>query len=327
MVHTLFRPFAEANIVVDMIVQNVARHGRTEVSFTVASGDLPEALRVAEGAARSIGASGVSHDPEVSKVSIVGLGMKVHTGVARAMFDALGDAGVNIQMITTSEIKISVLVDRSEGVKALREVHKAFELGRARLDEVKEFRPQRRGIIPVPALGENGHGIDLPGMEDVVVSGIALEENQARVTVLEVPDQPGYAARVFAHIARAEINVDMIVQNVRSESGDTRLSITVPRADADAAAKAAAEATGSADLVLVEPNMAKLSVDGVGMRTHTGVATRMFGALADSGINIALISTSEVRVNVLTDLDRGQEGLARLEEAFADHRRGERNAG
>src|SRR6185437_2065625 len=113
---------------VDMIVQNVATEGRTEVSFTVAAADLAETLIAAESAARSIGATGVAHDPNVAKVSVVGLGMRTHTGVATAMFEALAAAGINIQMITTSEIKISVLVNRSVAADALRAVHKAFAL-------------------------------------------------------------------------------------------------------------------------------------------------------------------------------------------------------
>src|SRR5262249_17583668 len=127
-VHSIFRNIAASNIVVDMIVQNVATGGTTEVSFTVARGDLPETLRAAESAAREIGASGVTHDGEVAKVSAVGLGMRTHTGVATTMFEALAAAGINIQMITTSEIKISVLVDRASAMHALRTVHQAFLL-------------------------------------------------------------------------------------------------------------------------------------------------------------------------------------------------------
>ena len=114
-VHAVFRTIAAAKIVVDMIVQNVSRGGTTEVSFTVAKGDLPETLRAAEAAAREIGATSVTHDSEVAKISVVGLGMRTHTGVATTLFEVLAAAGINIQMITTSEIKISVLVDRSLG--------------------------------------------------------------------------------------------------------------------------------------------------------------------------------------------------------------------
>ncbi len=98
-----------------MIVQNVSKGGTTEVSFTVAKGDLAETLLAAEKAASAIGATGISHDADVAKISVVGLGMRTHTGVATTMFETLARAGINIQMITTSEIKISVLVDRAFG--------------------------------------------------------------------------------------------------------------------------------------------------------------------------------------------------------------------
>jgi aspartate kinase len=151
------------------------------------------------------------------------------------------------------------------------------------------------------------------GMEDLVISGVELDEHQARITLFDVPDQPGYAARVFRTIAEAGVFVDMIVQNV-STAGNTHLSFTVPR-DAAATAASAISAVGPGG-VSVEPDLAKISVLGVGMRTHTGVATRMFGALAERGINIALINTSEVRINVATDIQRGREGLACLRRTF-----------
>jgi len=314
-VHALFRRISGAHIVVDMIVQNLAQAGSTEVSFTVDADDLEETLLAAREAAEAVGASGVTHQAGVAKVSVVGLGMRTHTGVATQMFEALAAAGINIQMITTSEIKISVLVDRAAGAQALRAVHKAFELDRPAADLIGDFAPRPAPTRPVPttaAAGENGG--PPPGMEDLVVSGVELDDQQAAVTLFNVPDQPGYAARVFRRIADAGILVDMIVQNV-STDGTTHLSFTVPRGDARRAADVA-KAIGPGD-VSVEPAVAKLAVLGVGMRTHTGVATRMFGALADRGINIALINTSEVRINVAADVARGREGLDCLRAAFA----------
>jgi aspartate kinase len=314
-VHGLFQPIADANVVVDMIVQNVATDGRTEVSFTVAAGDLPQTLRVAETAARKIGASGVTHDASVSKVSVVGQGLEVHTGVATAMFEALASASVNIQMITTSEIKISVLVDRSSAVAALRAVHDAFGLEQPVRDLDGAYEPRTRGVqragVAPPTTDEGNGGPG--GMEGLVISGVELDERQARITLTDVPDQPGYAAKVFRLIGDASILVDMIVQNVRP-SGTTMLSFTVPRKEADRAAAALeGQQVGS---VLVEPALAKLSVLGVGMRTHTGVATRMFAALAQAGINITMINTSEVRINVATDLAQGKAGLDCLRQTF-----------
>ncbi|MGO9810870.1 MAG: aspartate kinase [Isosphaeraceae bacterium] len=316
-VHLLFQTIARANIVVDMIVQNVATDGATEVSFTVARGDLAETLRAAAAAANQIGARGVTHDAEVAKVSVIGLGMRTHTGVATAMFEAIAAAGINIQMITTSEIKITVLVDRAAAVGALRTVHKAFLL-----DEV-HARPQltlfpagstTRAMKLVPLADPDANGPREQGMEDLVIAGVELDETQGRITLYDVPDRPGYAARVFQAIADAGVFVDMIVQNV-SQDGQCVLSFTVPREAVNRAAEAITPIAGGQ--ISIEPAMAKLSVIGVGMRTHTGVATRMFGALADRSININLINSSEIRINVGTDVAKGKEGLDCLRKVFA----------
>jgi aspartate kinase len=320
-VHAVFRTIAAAKIVVDMIVQNVSRGGTTEVSFTVGKGDLPETLRAAEAAAREIGATSVTHDSEVAKVSVVGLGMRTHTGVATTLFQVLAEAGINIQMITTSEIKISVLVDRTSAAAALRVAHQAFGLEQSNIapttftprGPVKD-EPRTMKLVPLVDTDAALSGPRQLGMEDLVIGGVDLDESQARVSLFHVPDRPGYAALVFAAIGKAGVFVDMIVQNVAMD-GDSLLSFTVPRESADRAV-ATVQKAGIAD-VSVEPVLAKLSVVGVGMRTHTGVATRMFAALAERGININLINTSEVRINVGTDVSRGREALECLRHAFA----------
>ncbi len=314
-VHTLFRRVGEANVVVDMIVQNVSTGGATDVSFTVAAADLTETLRITEMAAREIGADRVSHDPTGAKVSVVGLGMRTHTGVARAMFEALAAENVNIRMITTSEIKISVLVDRAAAIPALRAVHRAFDLDQIPLDISSNFVPKRSPKAAIPKTDGNGHAsVVPPGMEDLVISGVELDDTQSRITVLNVPDRPGYAAALFREIAAANVFVDMIVQSAGS-SDNIHLSFTVPRSHAGRAAEAAGRAGNNG--VLVEQEIAKLSVLGVGVRTHTGAATRMFGALAERGINIGLINTSEVRINVATDFARGAEALRCLRTTFS----------
>jgi len=316
-VHLLFQTIARANIVVDMIVQNVATDGATEVSFTVARGDLAETLRAAAAAADEIGARGVTHDAEVAKVSVIGLGMRAHTGVATAMFEAIAAVGINIQMITTSEIKITVLVDRAAAVGALRAVHKAFLLDEVHAWPQLTFFPAgstTRAMKLVPLADPDANGPQEQGMEDLVIAGVELDETQGRITLYDVPDRPGYAARVFQAIADAGVFVDMIVQNV-SQDGQCVLSFTVPREAVNRAAEAITPIAGGQ--ISIEPAMAKLSVIGVGMRTHTGVATRMFGALADRSININLINSSEIRINVGTDVAKGKEGLDCLRKVFA----------
>ena len=138
-------------------------------------------------------------------------------------------------------------------------------------------------------------------VEQEVVSGIAYNRDEAKITLTRVPDRPGVAAAIFGPLADANVNVDMIVQNV-SEGGDTTdLTFTVAKSDLDRAVavlEAQRQKLGFRALV-PDPNVVKVSVIGVGMRSHAGVAQRMFSALADKGINIQVISTSEIKVSVL----------------------------
>ncbi|HNU19575.1 MAG TPA: aspartate kinase, partial [Hydrogenophilus thermoluteolus] len=126
--YQILGPIAEANIDVDMIVQNVGHDGTTDFSFTVSKNDLKKALGILEEVKRALGARAVEGDRSVCKVSIVGVGMRSHPGVAAKMFKVLADEGINIQMISTSEIKISVVIDEKYLELAVRALHKAFDL-------------------------------------------------------------------------------------------------------------------------------------------------------------------------------------------------------
>lgn len=119
---------AGCNVNLDMIVQNVGRDGKADVTFTVMKNDLPEALQACENAAKELGAAGVTADDNIAKISVVGVGMRSHSGVASKMFNALAEKQINIQMISTSEIKISCVVEKERGPDALRALHEAFEL-------------------------------------------------------------------------------------------------------------------------------------------------------------------------------------------------------
>ena len=143
------------------------------------------------------------------------------------------------------------------------------------------------------------------GMEQVVVRGVSVERNQAKVTVAQVPDKPGCAARLFTALADAHVMVDVIVQNV-SESGSTDISFTMNRDElekiGDLVDRVAAEI--GAGKVTKHGGIAKLSVVGIGMRTHSGVAAKLFEALAKGGINIQMISTSEIKIAVILDEEK-----------------------
>ena len=154
-------------------------------------------------------------------------------------------------------------------------------------------------------------------MSDVLVSGVACDRDEAKITLLRVPDRPGLAAQIFGPIAEAHIVVDMIIQNV-SEDGTTDLTFTVPKAD-HKKALAIVEKTAravNAKGVKVDTDMAKISIVGVGMRTHAGVAAKMFEALAREGINIEMISTSEIKISVVIDAKYTELAVRVLHETF-----------
>jgi len=155
------------------------------------------------------------------------------------------------------------------------------------------------------------------GMERVVVSAVTMSKNDARITLRKVPDMPGIAAKIFTPIAEAGISVDMIIQNTRA-SGKTDLTFTVSKADYHTALeieKKVAEHIEAED-VFGDENIAKVSITGVGMRSHPGVAARMFACLAREGINIMMISTSEIRISCLIEQKYAELAVQSLHTEF-----------
>ncbi len=155
-------------------------------------------------------------------------------------------------------------------------------------------------------------------MENVLVSGIAYDKNQAKITAIGVHDRPGIAAKLFHAIADANIIVDMIVQNISSDGKTTDISFTVPKTDSQKALKITQDIVnqiGSKGVDLRE-DISKVSIIGVGMRTHSGVAAKMFETLADHNINIMMISTSEIKVSCIIDLKYTELAVRVLHEAF-----------
>ena len=154
-------------------------------------------------------------------------------------------------------------------------------------------------------------------MEAVLVSGIAYAKDEVKIAVMQVPDKPGIAAQILSPLSDANISVDMIVQNV-SEAGFTDFTFTVPQADfkrALAITKETAEAI-SAKEVISDENVSKVSIVGLGMRSHAGVATTMFKTLAAEGINIQMISTSEIKISVVVDAKYTELAVRVLHDAF-----------
>jgi aspartate kinase len=155
-------------------------------------------------------------------------------------------------------------------------------------------------------------------MEKVMVSGVAYDKNQTKITVIAVPDRPGVAAKLFNTIAGANIVVDMIVQNISSDGKAADISFTLPKSDRKKALKITGEIAaelGAKDVKLRD-DIAKVSIIGVGMRTHSGVAAMMFNTLAKHGINIIMISTSEIKVSCIIDSKYTELAVRVLHDAF-----------
>jgi aspartate kinase len=154
-------------------------------------------------------------------------------------------------------------------------------------------------------------------VEKEVVTGIAYSRDEAKLTVRRVPDRPGIAAAVFGALASANVNVDMIVQNV-AEDGTTDMTFTVGRSDLPRAQEALSHARQEIGYweILADTNVAKISVVGIGMRSHAGIASRMFKTLAEKGINIQVISTSEIKVSILIAADYTELAVRSLHTAY-----------
>jgi aspartate kinase len=158
---------------------------------------------------------------------------------------------------------------------------------------------------------------EVKAMEDIVVSGVAINKDEAKVTICDVPDKPGIAAKIFKDIAKADINVDMIVQNI-SRTGATDMSFTVPGVDLNKTIKTAKEISRKigAGEITFDKDVAKVSVVGIGMRSHSGVAANMFEALAEKGINIEMISTSEIKISCVVKKESGEAAVRAIHEKF-----------
>lgn len=154
-------------------------------------------------------------------------------------------------------------------------------------------------------------------MEDVVISGVTLNKSEAKITICDVPDQPGIAAKLFKEVSREGINVDTIVQNV-SRKGYTDVSFTVPLADLGRAKKVTESVARkiNAEKVLEDKDIARVSVVGVGMKTHPGVAAKMFEALADKKINISMITTSEISISCIIKKENAEKAVKAVHARF-----------
>ncbi len=292
----LFKPLADRGINVDLIIQAVQEtEGVNDIAFTIPQNQLQMAEIVTRGL--EIGASSVTVDADVAKISIIGVGMVGRPEVPAQMFTALAEAGINIQMISTSEIKISCVIAASDGEAAIAAIQKTFD-------------------VPV----RSHQACDIISNNDSDISpvrGVALDRNRARIAVQQIPDRPGMAAKILEQLVEQNISLDMIVQS-QSDRGVNEIAFTVAIADlakAETALKQYAKVLGYGE-VSCDRDISKVSIVGANMIHQTGIAARMFSALADSGINIEMIATSEIKVSCVVRDHQAEQALKVIHQEF-----------
>jgi len=290
----LFKSLADQGINVDLIIQAVQEtEGVNDIAFTIPKNQL----QLAEVVTRSleIGASLVTVDSNVAKISIIGVGMIGRAGVAAQMFAALASKGINIQMISTSEIKISCVIAATDGEEAIAAVQAAFDVP-----------VQTQSLIAITDDGANP-----------AVRGVALDRNRARIAVQKVPDHPGMAAKIFEQLSNQNISLDMIIQS-QSDHGVNEIAFTVAIADlakAETALKQVSETLGYGE-VSCDGDISKISIVGSGMIHQSGIAARMFSALANANINIEMIATSEIKVSCVVRDHHAEQALKVIHQEF-----------
>ncbi|NHC37523.1 aspartate kinase [Scytonema millei] len=324
----LFSEIARQGLDVDLIVQSIHEGNSNDIAFTVTTSLLKQTEAVAAAIApvlrshpdpRSEEAE-VMVQPHIAKVSIDGAGMIGRPGVAAQMFSTLAEAGINIQMISTSEVKVSCVIDATDGDRAVAALREAFEIAEERvvLDR-EEVKSQKLEV-------KNNSEFQIPNSEFRIpnspVRGVALDINQARLAILQVPDRPGLAARLFGLLARENISVDTIIQSQRCRiaNGVPKRDIvcTVAQMDAIAAKQALEQAAPEYGWgqVVVDTAIAKVSVVGARMVGQPGVAAKMFAALAQEQINIQMIATSEIKISCVVAQEQGVAALQAIHAAF-----------
>ena len=304
----LFGEIASQKLDVDLIIQSIHEGNTNDIAFTVVKNSLNRAEAVASAIIPALtaghppsteAAPDVMIEQKIAKVTIAGAGMIGRPGVAAQMFSTLANAGINIQMISTSEVKVSCVVDQDDCDRAIAALCQVFEVSQS-------------GVKAELA----------PNTTSEAVRGVALDLKQARVAVRHVPDRPGMAAKIFQLLASQNISVDMIIQSQRCrvvEGVMTRdIAFTVAQMDAESARSAleAARSELGCGEIVVDSAIAKVSIVGSNMVGQPGIAARMFEALYKKAINIQMIATSEIKVSCVVSEDQGVVALQVIHAAF-----------
>jgi aspartate kinase len=354
----LFGEIASQDLDVDLIIQSIHEGNTNDIAFTVVKNSLNRAEAVANAiipalcepnqgsgvrgqGSGEITSSGldtaeVMVKQEIAKVSIAGAGMIGRPGVAAQMFSTLSNAGINIQMISTSEVKVSCVVAQEDCDKAIAVLCRAFEVTSSPIGEAAGSKQQAAAGDPEvrilhtqplapgtqPSFKTQNAKLKTQNATSPPVRGVALDLKQARLAIRHVPDYPGMAAKIFNLLAAQNISVDMIIQSQRCRvvNGITTRDIacTVAQMDGEAARMTLEQAAAELGYgeVSVNPAIAKVSIVGAGMVGQPGIAARMFAALAEHQINIQMIATSEIKISCLVAEEDGVKALQIIHAAF-----------
>ncbi|MEA5556642.1 aspartate kinase [Nodularia spumigena] len=314
----LFGEISRQNVDVDLIIQSIHEGNSNDIAFTVTAPILKRAEAVAAAIAPALrnqshpnsDEAEVMVEQNIAKVSIAGAGMIGRPGVAAKMFATLAEAQVNIQMISTSEVKVSCVVDATECDRAVAALRQAFEI---EADNEQKENPTPHG----PRTTDHG-----PRTTPPPVRGVALDMNQARLAIRQVPDRPGMAAKLFGLLAQHNVSVDMIIQSQRCRMVEgvpkRDIAFTVSRIDGESTQQMltqVASELGWGEVVL-DNAIAKVSIVGAGMVGQPGIAAKMFEALAHNHINIQMIATSEIKISCVVAQEEGVKALQVIHAAF-----------
>lgn len=305
----LFSEIAQQNLDVDLIIQSIHEGNINDIAFTVVKKVIKQAESVAEAIAPSLRSNPsnldeaeVMVDKRVAKVAISGAGMIGRPGIAAKMFQTLAEAEINIEMISTSEVKVSCVIDEEDCDRALSCLCKSFEVDSSSLSSRTEDDGSNVTVLPV--------------------RGVALDRNQASLALRHIPDRPGMAAKIFGLLAEKNISVDMIIQSQRchviNDIPTRDIAFTVAQADGENAKQALEELIKDIGCGEVSVNLAisKVSIVGAGMIGHPGVAAKLFTALATEQINIQMIATSEIKISCVVAEEEGIKALKAVHNAF-----------
>ena len=309
----LFGEIAVQDLDVDLIIQSIHEGNSNDIAFTVSKSILKRAEAVSEALAPALRNHKIAHSEEaevmverdIAKISIAGAGMIGRPGIAAQMFATLAKAGINIQMISTSEVKVSCVIAAQDSDHAIASLCETFHINSS----------------PVPNSPVPNSPSPAPNPQSPV-RGVALDLNQARLAIRYVPDRPGSAAKIFGILAEQNISVDMIIQSQRCRVINgipTRdLAFTVSQADAEAARIALQQAAPVLEQseILLDTEIAKVSIVGAGMLGQPGIAAKMFAALAQHQINIQMITTSEIKISCVVEQNQGVTALQAIHQAF-----------